>query len=236
VTLFVVWFALGLHRSDFGKSNRGRFGLRRRLFFIASTALLLGLFLLMLAPSYHHRPEAEETIRDIARAFVAAAIIGFIIEFAEIRDFFANMLTHLLTTEDFTRQLSDVALEQHAEAVTKELIRRSVTNPDHAGETLVRPILSATVPHLCATYRESYNERIDYSVIRSDEEMSVCSARVWGEGVQAPLLREPAYLLESRTSFYLIRPRDEVEDYPGEVLIDAKLIDTWRLVLMPVAL
>ena len=228
VSLFVVWFALGLNKSDFARPNRGKFGLRRRLFFIASTALLLGLCLLFIAPSYHHRPEVEDTIRDVARAFVAAAIIGFIVELAEMRDFFTNIVTHLVTSDDFTRQLVSEKLNQHSVAAITEIIHRKVTNPDHAGAVLASIVIGATVPQLCRTYRESYSERIDFSAIRSLDDLKLGAERAWGKPVDLPLkLAFPAYLLECSASFFLVPPTTDGDEYSSEIQIDTKLIDGW---------
>jgi hypothetical protein len=221
------WFALGLHHSDFEKKNRGRFKLRRRLVFIAATAGLLGALLLCIAPSYHHRPEIEDLMRDIARAFMAAAIIGYIIELAEIRDFFSNLLTHLLTSSDYTRQLSNDELDRHCVDVAAEKIRRAVTNPEHAGQSLVRPVMIATFPHLCESYRESYDERIHFSVINTTEEMEDLVKRAWSSGVESPDLTAPAYLLECRASFFLVPVEEAGTEFAGTILIDAKLIPGW---------
>jgi hypothetical protein len=222
-----IWIALGLHMSDFSPRKKGRFGLHRRLFFIATTALLVGVLLLFMAPWVRQVPEAQDMVRDVGRAFLAAAIIGIIIELAEVRDFFVSILNHVITSDEFRRQLSDAALDNHSEAAITEHVKRTVNNPDHQGELLVRSVLGATTPPLCDTYRESYDERVDFCIFKSSADVEACWKRIGKKHAPLPPLAAPVYLLECRRSFYLIPPVVEGTEYEGEILIDARLIDGW---------
>ncbi len=191
--------------------------LGRNLLFVSSTFFFISLAAIVYLHAYSSGwpIAAHNILLDIAKALMAASLIGLFVHLAEVQNYFSQLIRNLVVDKRFIALLSNEELEKHGIASLEELIRRNVTNENHLALYFARPICRAFIPHLTSWYRENYNENIEYTALSPKEAIDrINSDLPKGEGpvVLVDEFDKDVYLLESTTVFSLIPPQSKDSD------------------------
>ena len=209
--------------------KRAQLSLHRKLLFISANSLLLGLLILAVA-EWARDSVWEKTLRDIGGAFLAAAIIGYIIELVEVREYFKMLVAEFVTGMGFLRNLSSEDLLRHGRLSLNEMVGRTVGDHEYAS-SLVQSILNAALPHLQSVYRENYNVRMKLHVIASGTELEKVLNEIWHRDIVVKDFSGPVYMVETAYSYSLFRSREQQRAYNATFWVESRTIEDLPLEL-----
>jgi hypothetical protein len=134
---------------------------------MVSALLLFGLFLVISSECYIKPINLffASILYHFGLALMIASIIGFIIEFTEIKNFFEERLVKILTDNEFLDLLNDNKLKKLNITTMQKIIQNKVDNPIYDCSSLPQLITDDVLSAMGEIYYEGYHETIGYSIL-----------------------------------------------------------------------
>ena len=178
--------------------------------FLIISIFLIGLCLMLLAETYL-TGLFSSIIIHIGTALMIASIIGVIIEFTEIKNFFEERLLEILKGDEFLNILKEEKLEQFNLKIMEKMIQNRANNPYYDYYTLPQAVNYDILSNIGGVYRDDYHETIEYSILQLSD--------IDNLGIDKSPIRQEIVKITDTITYRLIAPLEK-EDAEFEISYD----------------
>ncbi len=132
---------------------------------------LFGIVLMLVAESYliNDSKFFASMVSNVGMAVMIASIVGFIVEFTEMKNFFEERLKQILKGEEFLSSLTEEKLKEYNLMVMRRIIRGKISNPGYDYNSLPQVITDGILSGVGGVYRDDYHETVEYNVLPQKE-------------------------------------------------------------------
>ncbi len=164
---------------------------------------LFGVVLMLVAESYLMNGSRffASMVSNVGMAVMIASIVGFIVEFTEMKNFFEERLKHILKGEEFVSSLTEEKLKEYNLMVMRRIIQSKISNPGYDYNSLPQVITDGILSGVGGVYRDDYHETVEYNILqeKEKEDLALDSSAISKEIVK----------MTANIRFHLIAPKEK---------------------------